>query len=645
MTLYSLAMRNIRRNAKTYLLYLYPMVFSIVIYFTFVSLQYNKQISDSMTVYGKIEPAFQAASILLFFFAAAFISFSNAFFTRSRKKEVALYSLFGIEKKQIGKLLFYENIILGIASLCIGLLLGILLSKLFAMILIKLMGTTIIAKLSLSIKAILQTIIGFMIIIVFTSIHNYRLIYRYSLFQLMKAEKKADKRPKKVSWLAALMAIFFIGAGYTIILQPSDASFWDDYGFQAIIGSFVLMLIGTYLFVQAFIMFILQKLTQMKGFYFKGINLISITHLFYRIKGNVLILSVIAMLSTFTLFALGTTFSLYSDMNNISKKNFPYSIMYTVPDAEKEEAIEKLMIENGQEQISSEERIDYLEINGDLSEIRRVPNDFPIILLSESTYQLLAEKRGLKTTQFSENEAITFYDGNLDQSSDPFTGKKVSLAGNKTVKIAAYEDYTLLNLDIYVFPMVVKDALYQQLEKDGLAKELQIYSLKNEKSAKELDQKLSELFYIDPYADFAAKGENIFSSFYHNYHKFFQVYGLLIFISAFLGFVFLLATGSMLHYKLLTEATADQPRYQILKKIGMSKSKLRKSIANQLIFIYLIPFIIAISHSTIIIIALSSFLGMSMMNSLMMTIGAYLAMYLIYYFVTLSKYTEIVSKG
>lgn len=628
---------------KAYLLYFYPMVFSIVIFFTFSSLQYNKQIIDSITIYDKVKPAFQTASILLFFFSAAFIWFSNAFFTRRRKKEMALYSLFGSEKLQIGLLFFYENMILGIGSLFFGLLLGMILSKLFAMILIKLMGFTIIANFSISIKAVLQTIITFMIIIVITSLHNFRIIYRNSLLQLMNAEKKAEKRPKKASWFAAILAILFIFTGYCIISQPSDAVFWENFGFQAIFAAFFMIVVGTYLFVRAFIMFVLEKMTQLKSFYYKGVNLLSITHLFYRIKGNVLILSVIALLSTFTLFALGTTFNLYSNMNTLSKKNFPYSIMYTVPNIEKEETAKKLIEENGLQHINFAEKIDYLQINGDLSEIGRVPEDFPIILFSESSYQLLAKKMGQQANlHFSENEGVAFYDGNLDQSSDPFTGKKIPLAGDITVTIAAYEDYALLNLDTYVFPMVVKDTLYEQLAMVGIQKKLQIYSLKNEKNMEELDQKLNELFYIDPFADFAAKGENIFSSFYQNYHKLFQVYGLLIFISAFLGFVFLLATGSMLHYKLLTEATTDQPRYQILKKIGISKAQLKSSIAKQLIFIYLIPLIIAIVHSSVLIAALSNFIGMNMTGSFLITIGIYVAMYFAYYFVTLLKYIKLV---
>ena len=45
MTLFSLARKNIQRNLSNYFLYIASMVFSIVIYFTFVTLKYNDDLS------------------------------------------------------------------------------------------------------------------------------------------------------------------------------------------------------------------------------------------------------------------------------------------------------------------------------------------------------------------------------------------------------------------------------------------------------------------------------------------------------------------------------------------------------------------------------------------------------------------------
>lgn len=97
MSLYSIALRNIKRNFKDYFIYFASMIFSIVIYFTFKSLQYNSQVGEAG---DRVSNGFQLASVMLIIFVAIFIIYSNGFFTRKRKKEIGLYSLLGIRKKK-----------------------------------------------------------------------------------------------------------------------------------------------------------------------------------------------------------------------------------------------------------------------------------------------------------------------------------------------------------------------------------------------------------------------------------------------------------------------------------------------------------------------------------------------------------------
>lgn len=140
MTLSSIALRNIQRNFKDYFVYFASMIFSIVIYFTFKALQYNSQMEKAAEASKKISGAFQVSSVMLIIFVAVFIIYSNGFFTRKRKKEVGLYSLLGIRKRQIGKMLFYENMLMGLMSLIIGIAIGSVLSKLFLELLVSMMG-------------------------------------------------------------------------------------------------------------------------------------------------------------------------------------------------------------------------------------------------------------------------------------------------------------------------------------------------------------------------------------------------------------------------------------------------------------------------------------------------------------------------
>ena len=63
----------------------------------------------------------------------------------------------------------------------------------------------------------------------------------------------------------------------------------------------------------------------------------------------------------------------------------------------------------------------------------------------------------------------------------------------------------------------------------------------------------------------------------------------------FLGLVFLLATGSIIYFKQLTEASADRDRYVVLRKVGVTKQEMKKAIAKQVSFIFTIPLVIGIS--------------------------------------------------
>ena len=631
MTLYDIARKNIFANTKRYILYFYPMTSSILLYFTFLSLKYNQQINESAAILDKIGPAFTAASILLFLFAASFIWYSNAYFTKTRKQEIGLYSLFGMQKKQIAKLLFFENLLVGILSLFVGLLLGVLLSKLFAMLLIKLMGFSIVAEFTIAPQAIVQTIIAFMITILITSLHNYRIIYRYSLLQLFKAQKKSEQEPKS-SVILAFLSILLIGAGYYIFLQPSDT-----HSGAMIVTALFAIILGSYLCMRTFITYLIKKLFRRKKFAWKGIHLISLSHLLFRIKGNVLTLTIIALLTTFTLFLLGTTFGLYSNLNKVSSLTNPQSYMYSVQNEENQQKIAALIKENGDSNLLYSVQVNYLQTDGDLSATRRYPDTYPITLIPNSDYQRLAKAMGYSNpASVTAHQALVFYDGNLDQKKDPYTNKDIKIK-NELLTIASYQKYSLLNLESHQFPVVISDSLFEQIQGETKPNILQIYKIKNEQKAKKLNDNIYELLTKD---EEDLNNPYVFSSHYNAYHIGFETYGLLIFISGFLGIVFLIATGSILHYKLLTEASLDQTRYQILKKIGMSAAQIRQTIKNQVLFIYLLPLFLATAHSTIMIQAVSTFLDLPMLLPLFLAIGTYTVIYAGYFFLTVSHYQK-----
>lgn len=101
MTLFNLALKNIRRNMKSYGLYIGSTIFSIIIFFTFATLKHSGDISGLAEKSKQISGIMSASAFVLIIFVAIFILYSNSFFMRKRKKEVALYALMGVRKQKM----------------------------------------------------------------------------------------------------------------------------------------------------------------------------------------------------------------------------------------------------------------------------------------------------------------------------------------------------------------------------------------------------------------------------------------------------------------------------------------------------------------------------------------------------------------
>ena len=320
MVLFNIARKNIEKNLKGYFLYFFSIVFTVGIYYAFKNLQYNPSIDSALSASSKASTAFDSASFIIALFAVLFIWYSNSFFIKKRKKEIGLYALLGIENKEIGLLLFFETLIIGTAALIIGIIAGIIFSKLMLMILLKLIGLNLTIAFTISFKGIFDTFILFMIIFLVIAYQSNRIIYKFKLIELFKASSVSEKGSKG-SKLKATMSIILIGFGYINYLSVLK-------GMDLIIAAMVTLVavvVGTFLFFGSFMYFFIKKKKKNERSYYKGLNMISISQLLYRIKSNARMLSIISILSATTLTAIGVSISTYFMSSQSVDESAPFS--------------------------------------------------------------------------------------------------------------------------------------------------------------------------------------------------------------------------------------------------------------------------------------------------------------------------------
>lgn len=128
---------------------------------------------------------------------------------------------------------------------------------------------------------------------------------------------------------------------------------------------------------------------------------------------------------------------------------------------------------------------------------------------------------------------------------------------------------------------------------------------------------------------------------YKIYNEFYTVSSGTVFMGFFLGIAFLAMMASCLMFKILSGATADITRYDMLRKIGVRPELLTKSIYKEFFLVFLCPAIVGIAH---VLIGMNIF-GLIVIDPyfrIWLPICIFLVIYTIYYMITVQLYKGIV---
>lgn len=616
------------------------MIFSIVIYFTFKSLQYNSQVGEAG---DRVSNGFQLSSVMLIIFVAIFIIYSNGFFTRKRKKEIGLYSLLGIRKKEIGKMLFYENMLMGLLSLVIGIVIGSLLSKSFLQLLVSMMELGVNVHFEVPIGAVIDTAVIFCFIILYTSFKGYRVIYRFKLIELFRADNEGEKMPRG-SKIVAIISVLLMGIGYTLSITGLKHANGDNF-MPLALSILLTTVLGTYLFFMFFTVFVLKRVRNKKSKFYNGMQIVTTSQLLYRIKGNAKSLATIAVLSAVTLTAVGTSVTTYYNAYMQAKKYMPISYSYEKKDAHVDRKVEEILKEEREKnEVIHQYELETVKVIGEFGD--DVSNKDALQsrtteLMAQSSFNKIAKYLNEETVDLKKAEAYAFdvMHGEGNKDTGVYKGKKGIFPIGEVAPIQVKEVKARNITNLYGLVVIVPDEVYEQAKKTVGSHTVQNIDVKDERNSKVLTEKLKQVI---PKED--AEGQEQFSDFYTIFRDGIEMSGLIMFSGIFLGLVFLLATGSIIYFKQLTEAHADRERYIVLRKLGVTKKEMKKAIAKQMRFIFFIPLVVGILHTLFALKGLATVLPYEIAVPLLISIGVYTIIYIGYYFLTVRSYFRIVSK-
>lgn len=652
MSLLELTIRNVKRNFRLYSIYLFSMVTGVIIQFTFSSLMYNEDIMDALQNRANFQTGVGIASAVVFLFIIFFILYANSFFMKQRKKEFGMYLLYGLNERQITRMVFYETLFLSAISLVAGILAGGLLSKLFGMLLMNLMHYDNVISLSFPVQPIALTMGVFLLLAVIISVQSYVMLNRVQLTELFHAGQKMEK-PVRISAVMAMVSILLLGMAFALISSGKGSVFWQDYATASMIAVAIGMIAGTYLFFRQFAGWLLQTVSRRRT-YHEGNTVLWTSSLRFQIRGNTLNLTFISLFSAAIMLLLSFMTINYKVQFEAVGMNLPNDIAFESLDTDRNHQIDSLIRSSGHEvRYHLTQEVLVADPLSDMTAAFENPEYYTpdVLLVSEPTYNGLMQERDPEhTLKLQGDEAVILAQGSDFPQAYPVSDQPeftVKTDTETTFRVTAKLDYAYLGwASDPVSSMVAKPAVlvisggaYERLQAHADRKSFEIYGITDANRAEELSRKVHAMVTETPGA--------YYSSFADVYSKQIEGSSLMLFSSGFLALIAIFALASVIYFKQLREATDERLQYSILRKMGVDDRQMKSVIRKQLLFVFLPPLMLGVLHSWFIIKyyildSVQAFTGLT--ETVWGIMGVYFLIYALFYISSTNVYYRIVQE-
>ena len=634
--LFKLALKNMRKTIKDFAIYFLTLVLGVAIFYMFNSLDSQEamfQVSNSTREMIKLMITMLGfVSVFVAIILGLLIVYANNFLINRRKKEFGTYMLLGMGKGQISRILLFETILVGLISLIVGLIIGIFASQFMSILVGKLFAADMSKfEFVFSKDACIKTCIYFAVMYVAVMIFNTFTISRYKLINLLNASKKNEQIKIKNLWVCII--VFILGAvmlGYAYYKVTGGISELSTE--EKMIPIILIGIVSTILIFWSVSGFILKLVQLKKNIYFKDVNMFVLRQLHNKINTTVVSMSVICLMLFMTITILSSSLSLNNTMRRDLEKMTPVDLnLYKTANLPETEKFSKAQIED-----SKKTKIQTLEENGfDMNKLKDVI-EIPIYATNELTwrdtlkpvfeeiqaqnptllydtaeeivkvsdYNKIAKLYGEKEYSLNDDEYIILC--NFDNMTS-IRNKAIKAGSTINIKGKEYkskydecqEGYiemaaSKINTGIILVP----DSC--DLTED--MKEEAFLAANYNANTKEEKEEIEKIF----------TGENN-SEFYNNLEeKDISIDGMtkisliesssgvatiVLFISIYLGIIFLIASSAILALKQLTESSDNKQRYTILRKIGADEKMINGALFKQIGIFFLMPLILAIIHS------------------------------------------------
>lgn len=613
--LFSLSVKNFKKSIRDYSIYFFTMILGIAVFYIFNAIETQTAMMEvtktKAAIIDMMNGVMDGVSIFVSFILGYLIVYASRFMLKKRKMEFGVYMTLGMSRVKIAGILWMETIWMGVISLVAGLLAGMGISQFMSLMVSHLFQADVSRFVFvISWKAVVKSILYFLIIYTVVMILNTIAISRTKLIDFMTASRKKEKNLLKnpvVSVVIFLLAWGILGYAYYNVTAGAENL---ESEFQ-VLAQVLLGIVGTILVFWSFAGFFMWILGKMPKIYYKKINSFVFGELSNKLNSTVISCSVICLLMFMTICILFSAFARKDFKEAEAKKLAPVDISM-VKDLGDGKTIEKVMEEKNISRKDFQDTLNFItyelpevtqgNIVGDAVDRERFGEAYlnqQIELLSVSTYNQAAEKYHLPTYELEENQyliiadmegAVGIFNMGLKENPELTIKGKAYYPKEKTCQDGfLMMNYDPQNMGFILVPDSVKFTEAEQKKNYLIAD----YAKDTKAFREEMDGEFFERLNGEKRDEFSV----YFTTQSSVYDDSIGSSAMYIFLGLYLGICFLISGSAVLSLKMLSDAADSKEKYRILQKLGCDQKQICRGLRKQNGMVFLLPVLLAAVHS------------------------------------------------
>lgn len=595
-----LAVRNVKRSAKDYIIYFITLTISFSLIFALNLISCSDAVTELSKGLGTFQYLMYFINVLVLFVICYLIHYTTGFMFQKRSKEFGMYSLLGIPAKKIHAMFLLESIMFGLLALAAAVPAGFVVSQFLSLVIVNLLELPQAVFIAFGIKPLALLGVYFSVIYALVLLGMKKRMKNASVYDLLYYEKQNEKKLTKtkkhrnIMFIVSLIMLTGALLAWNVRCRSDNAdsaSIMSD-----ILLCFTVIIISLYGLMMSVGEFMLSVVLNNKKIKYSGDNLFIARTFSSKVRTMGVTLGTLSVLITFTLFFL--------NMAGLNKGLYDYQIErkapFDVSVTDKRERLGEYM-EVVEEQYSVKEEFVYDVYKDKSASVLKTQAYYsyrseekrfdPVIRLSDYNRQL--EMKNEKPVTLQEDEYLLVSEpAGIESAENNAALKMITLCNGislrqKTITAKGY----WLGLSHESYALIVPDNAVKNLE---LSESFLLVDT-NEETTAQLEAVIEErmakyLLYVN---EDGTAGDYLWKV---------RVRGtvieeqntmmvMIVTVCLYMAFIFIASAGAILATQCLSDSARYQYRYTLLSRLGVKENLLYKTIKKQLLILFGMPVI------------------------------------------------------